>query len=218
MIRELRSAAPLTLVPQRRRQAAAVVHLVSSACAPLGGDELVLDVRVGAGATLRLAGVAATVALPGQHAGPSRTTVRVDLEGALEYLPEPTVVTARADHTAVLTADLSDRASLRWREILVLGRSGESPGRCRSGLSVRRAGRPVLRQQLDIGDRELDASPAGLAGKRVSGTGLLLDGSTPAAAGGPWWSRVPIDGGALTTVLADDVVSALAVLTTSMPG
>ena len=52
----------LILLPRRSNRADAVVHLVNSATAPLGGDDLDLTVRVRAGATLRLSGVAATLA------------------------------------------------------------------------------------------------------------------------------------------------------------
>ena len=67
VIRELRSAAPLTLM----QTATGVVHLVSSAAAPLAGDDLELTVRVGPGARLALRGVAATLALPGHRFEPT---------------------------------------------------------------------------------------------------------------------------------------------------
>lgn len=68
VVRTLRSAAPLALIPVRGRP---VVHLVNSAASPLGGDELTLTVRLGAHACLRLAGIAASVALPGPRGEPA---------------------------------------------------------------------------------------------------------------------------------------------------
>jgi urease accessory protein len=200
VVRTLRSAAPLTLVPARGRP---LVHLVNSAASPLGGDELTLTVRVGPDACLTLTGIAATVALPGPHGGPSHSTVHLELaDGAtVEYLPEPTVVTRRADHISSLFVMLGDGAHLRTRETVVLGRAGERPGRLTTTLHVTRAGRPVLRQYLPV-------TAEALLGKRVLATELST-GDSRTAASGEWWSRTPLAaGGTLTTALADDAVTA----------
>ncbi|MPZ81537.1 MAG: urease accessory protein UreD [Actinophytocola sp.] len=212
VVRVLRSASPLTLIPVRGAGGSAVVHLLNSAAAPLGGDELTLTVHVGRSASLVLTGVAATLALPGPHGAPSRAVVHLHVaEGAsLHYRPEPTVVTARANHIASLTATLAADARLHTREVLVLGRTGERPGILTTSTTVTRAGRPVLRQHLTIGDPDLQASVAYLAGKRVLATELRLDGTRPDPASGEWWSRTPLAaGGTLSTALADDAVTAL---------
>ncbi|WP_410630648.1 urease accessory protein UreD [Amycolatopsis sp. cmx-4-83] len=211
VLRELRSMAPLTLFPRRGRGPAAVVHLVNSATSPLGGDDLLLTIRVGPGASLRLSGVAATLALPGLHGEPSLSTVDVVVEpgGSLEYLPEPTVITARARHTAVFRAEVASDAYLHTREVLVLGRAGESPGSLTTSSSVVRGSVPVLRQTLPIGSA-LDGSLAVLAGRRVLATDLEIGGPDLPAASGEWWSRTPLAaGGTLTTSLAPDAVTAL---------
>jgi urease accessory protein len=208
VLRELRSMSPLTLVP-KRRSGDAIVHLVNSATAPLGGDELTLTVRVGAGARLRLSGVAATLALPGHRAGGSRSTVVIEVEcgGQFEYLPEPTVVTSRARHTAELFATLADDVRFRTREVLVLGRVGERAGQLRSTQRVLRGGTPVLHQTLDVGS--LDVSAAHLAGRRVLATELRVGGEAVEPAGADWWSLTPLPaGGALVTTLAPDAVTA----------
>ncbi|GAA2681143.1 MULTISPECIES: urease accessory protein UreD [Actinosynnema] len=223
VIREMRSAAPLTLVPARgaRSDAHALVHLVSSITAPLGGDELELRITVGPGAALVLRGVAATVALPGHRPGGSRSRVLLEVAegGSVEHLPEPTVVTARADHEAVLEAELAEGARLRAREVLVLGRLGERPGRLTTTTSVRRGG-PLLRQSLTIGDERggpdtVDTSPAGLAGRRVIGAEVLCWGEDPAGpVSGDWWSLVPLArGGSLATALGDTVIEVERALT-----
>ena len=214
VLRELRSMAPLTLFPRRRSGATAVVHLVNSATSPLGGDDLRLSVHVGPGASLRISGVAATLALPGLHGEGSISTVDVVVEegGSLEYLPEPTVITARARHTAVFRAALASDAHLHTREVLVLGRAGESPGVLSSSQHVTRGSVPVLRQTLSVGS-ELDGSLAVLAGRRVLATDLVVGGPELPAASGEWWSRSPLAaGGTLVTSLAPDAVTALAPL------
>ncbi|WP_020670032.1 urease accessory protein UreD [Amycolatopsis nigrescens] len=220
VLRELRSMAPLTLFPKRDNNSAATVHLVNSATSPLGGDELALTVLVGPGARLRLSGVAATLALPGHRGGASRSVVRIEVGagGVCEYLPEPTVVTARADHYAELHASLGADARLRLREMLVLGRSGERPGLLRTSQHVLREGVPLLRQVLRIGDPELAASAAYLAGRRVLGTELLVWGPDPAEpTGGDWWSLTPLAaGGSLATALAHDAVTASADLASAL--
>ncbi|ONI90472.1 urease accessory protein [Saccharothrix sp. ALI-22-I] len=232
MVREMRSMAPLRLVPHRGRSRqsaggpdeAALVHLVSSITAPLGGDDLELHIRVGPGAALELRGVAATLALPGQHPGGSRALVEVELaEGAsLEYLPEPTVITSRACHEAVFRARIAEDARLRTREILVLGRLNERAGLLSTTLDVRRNG-PVIKQTSHLGTPEVDRSPAGLVGRRVLGTELLCWGEDlPGAVSEDWWSLVPLArGGSLTTAVADDAVTverALNVARSKHPG
>lgn len=200
VVRTLRSASPLTLIPVRGRP---VVHLVNSAASPLGGDDLTLTVRVGPHACLTLTGIAATIALPGQSGESSRTTVHLELlEGArVEYLPGPTVITRRARHESVLVARLAAGAHLRTRETIVLGRDGELPGELTSTLHVTRDRRPILRQALVV-------TPEVLLGKRVLATELSTSDDRETASG-EWWSRTRLAaGGTLVTSLADDAVTA----------
>jgi urease accessory protein len=201
VVRTLRSAAPLTLIPVRGQP---VVHLVNSAASPLGGDDLTLTVHVGPHACLTLTGIAATVALPGPHGEKSRTTVHMALaEGAtVAYLPEPTVITRRARHESVLIATLAADAHLHTRETVVLGRANEQPGELTTALHVTREGRPVLRQHLTVTSETL-------MGNRVLATELTTN-DTRETASGEWWSRTRLAaGGTLTTALANDAVTAL---------
>ena len=71
---DARSEPPLAV-----RATADRVLLVGSAAAPVGGDELALDVVVGAGATLSLGTAAATLAWPGATGRPSTQTVDVSV-------------------------------------------------------------------------------------------------------------------------------------------
>jgi urease accessory protein len=200
VVRTLRSAAPLTLIPVRGEP---LVHLVNSAASPLGGDDLTLTVHVGTEARLTLTGIAASVALPGPHGEKSRTTVHLTLEAGatVDYLPEPTVITRRARHESVLTATLAAGADLRTRETLVLGRANEQPGELSTTLHITRAGRPIIRQHLSV-TTEI------LMGKRVLATELSTCDDRETASG-EWWSRTRLAvGGTLTTALADDAVTA----------
>jgi urease accessory protein len=216
VVRELRSQPPLALLPQRgaaaARSAAATVHMVGSATSPLGGDDVGLDVEVGPGADLVLTGVAATLALPGQAGGSSRLVIRLLVaDGAsLQFLPEPTVVTRRADHRGELHATLGAGSRLRCREVLVAGRNGESSGRFRGLVRVTDGARPLLVQEQELGDLELQSSAAHLAGRRVLGTEVLVWGEDPAeAVAGDWWSLSPLPGrGCLATAVGSDAVSA----------
>jgi urease accessory protein len=213
VVRVLRSQSPLTLVPARRVGPVALVHLVSSVTSPLGGDSLELTVEVGPGASLDLRGVAATLMLPGPTGLPSFSSVRFFVEGSVRYLPEPTVVTGRAQHTAVVEAELDGHAELSLREVLVLGRTGEAAGALSTSVRATRCGRPLLHQQLVVGSPMVDSSSAGLAGKRVVGTSLMLDAVERAPSGGEWWNVVPLAaGGTLATALGDDVVTVTRVL------
>jgi len=214
VVRELCHRPPLCLLPQRGAVAAGTdpvtVHMLGSATTPLGGDDVELEVVVGPGASAVLTGVAAALALPG--AGRSRLSVRLELAVAaqLQYLPEPTVVTGRAAHDAVLHAHLGEGARLRCREVLVAGRSGEPSGSHRGHLRVADAAGPLLVQDLELGDPALHASPAHLAGRRVLGTEVLVWGPDPGQAqGGDWWSLVPLARrGSLATAVGADAVGA----------
>lgn len=224
VVRELRSQSPLSLLPRRgtagAHDTATTVHIVGSATTPLAGDDVELDVRVGPGAALVLTGVAAAVALPGAGRT-SASTVRVDLaEGAsLQYLPEPTVVTARADHRTLLHVTLHPTARLRAHEVLVGGRSGEPSGRWVGTTRLverahpapgRVADRVLLHQSQELGDADLTASTAHLAGRRVLATEVLVWGNDAAdGAVGDWWSLTPLRGrGSLAAAVGHDAVEA----------
>ncbi|GAA4537064.1 urease accessory protein UreD [Pseudonocardia xishanensis] len=224
VVRELRSQSPLSLVPRRGTAAAydsaVTVHLVGSASTPLPGDDVELDVRVDPGADLVLTGVAAAVAL----AGPSTLTMRfaIDEAASVQYLPEPTVITARADHHTLFHAELHESARLRAREVLVAGRANEPSGRYRGTTRLTQGHTPLLHQTQDLGDPVLQASPAHLAGRRVLGTEVLLWGPDGEAAAGEWWSLTPLARrGSLATAVGPDAVStqrALADAVAAHPG
>jgi urease accessory protein len=70
--------------------------------------------------------------------------------------------------------------------------------------------RPLLVQEQELGDPELQSSTAHLAGRRVLGTEVLVWGEDPAdGLAGDWWSLSPLPGrGCLATAVGSDAVSA----------
>lgn len=208
----LRSQAPLVL-----RRTPEAVYLVSATGGPLGGDLLSLRIAVGAGASLRLRTAAASVALPGLDDAESVLTVTATVEpgGTLEYLPEPVVVADGARHAADIRVTLAEGARLIVREELILGRHGERGGAYRGSLRADYAGRPLLRQSLEVsGTQDAARGPAILAGHRACANVLRVGPEIPGSASeAPYADRqvavMPLAAGpaVLVTALADDAVT-----------
>ena len=156
------------------------VHLVGGAAGPLGGDDLLLSLEVGAGASLWIGTVAASVALPGPDGAWSRVRVAATVAegGRLVWVPEPLVAAARCRHESSSTVDLAGDAELVWRDELVCGRHGEEPGDAVLSTVVRRAGRSLYRHELRVGPHAPGwDGPAVLGGARVAGSVLVVDPS-----------------------------------------
>jgi urease accessory protein len=165
-------------VPLVLRRTPDAVYVVGGAAGPIGGDELTLRISVGEGAFLRVRTAAASIALPGPEGLESvlRVTAEVAAGARLEYLPEPVVASAGARHATIIRVTLAEGASLLLRDELLLGRHGETGGAARSVLNVDYAGRPLLRQSLEVSGADAVAmGPALLAGHRAVGTALWVD-------------------------------------------
>jgi urease accessory protein len=161
--RTLRSDPPLLLRPTPH-----ALQLVGGAAGPLGGDRLAYEVTVGAGATLTVRSVAASMVLPGTE--DSVLDIAVDVaDGAhLDWNPQPVISVVASRHVQRTRIRLAPTATLRWSEALVLGRSGEEPGSLTSVLRVERAGTVLHHTELRIGaDTPGWDGPAGLAGARA---------------------------------------------------
>lgn len=192
----LRSQAPLVLRPTRPKgvepgvgHAAGVarVALTSGAAGPLGGDELVLDVHVGAGSTLVLNEISATLLLPGARGGRShmRITIRVDDDAMLVWLPEPVIAAHDCDHAHDIRVELAPSARLLMRDELLLGRHREMPGDLTQTLRISRAGRALFHQQLRLGPSARGwTSPAVVGANKCIGTVLVVD---------PAWSEQALE-------------------------
>jgi urease accessory protein len=183
------------------------VHLVATAFGPLGGDDAEIRLVVEAGATLTVRTVAAAVALPARGDGaPSSSRVRATVAGMLDLRPQPTVVAARAHHRAELHADLDDDAELTAVEQVLLGRTGEEPGRWTGTTRIERAGVPLLHTTVDLGP----GSPAWLPPVAPRAYVSTVHLGTPAggpveAATGEDVVRLPLPGGWVTTAWGDEL-------------
>ena len=117
----------------------------------LGGDHVEIDIDVGAGQSLDLVETAGVVAYDaaGQPCSWS-TRVRVAAGGRLRWLAQPFVVATGAAVTRRTEIELMPGAAMRWRETLVLGRSGEHGGSLSCFTRIHHNRRPLLIEDLDL--------------------------------------------------------------------
>ena len=165
---------------------------VPTQAGPLAGDEDRVRIVVGAGATLVVEPVAATVALPGAAGIVLALDIAVRAGGRLVLDEAPLIVAAGADVTRRCTIELEPGAVVALRETVVLGRDGEVPGTLDSALRATLGGRALLHDGLRVGaaSHEADAHVALGPGHRVLSTVSLLgvrppSGSEAFALAGP---------------------------------
>lgn len=171
--------------PFLRGAEAARVRMSASAAGPIGGDTYLLDIHVGAGSTLMLKDVSATLVLPGPHGELSRwvTRVRVEEGATFLWMPEPVIAAHGCRHEHVIQAELAGDARLLFREELVLGRHAEDPGTLSTTLDVRRDGAPAVVQRIALGPEAVGSrSQAVLGAHRAVGNVVVVE---PKGAPGP---------------------------------
>jgi urease accessory protein len=177
VLRRVVSAPPLTIRQVHNEDGVTcALCLVGSAAGPLPGDELTLRIDIADGARASLVAAGATIA-QGQGVLPARLTLQVSV-GAGAHLdadPGALIVCAGARVDVTVAIALAADATLRWREVVVLGRSGEPAGTGRLDWDVRRAGRPLLRQRVDLSDPTLTRWPGLLDDYRVFSSELRVD-------------------------------------------
>lgn len=118
----------------------------------LGGDEVEIEIVLGPGARLELSDVAGTVAYHGRGRAASwHTRIEVAPGARLVYRGEPFVVADGAEVDRGLELDLAAGACAAVRETLVLGRSGERGGQVTARTAIRRCGRDLLVEELELG-------------------------------------------------------------------
>jgi urease accessory protein len=202
----LRGESPLLLRRTGARGGAGVtVHLVGGAAGPLRGDDLRVEVAVGAGAQLTVRSVAAQLALPGRAGLPaSRLDIRAEVAGRLVWLPEPLIAAAGCDHVTSTRVDIDDGGVVLWREDLVCGRHAEPTGAVRLSTTIRYAGSTLYRHDLSIAP---DARSAAVLGEyRAHGTVIAVPGLSGSFAPTDRAAIMPLAGpGILATVVGADI-------------
>lgn len=162
----------------RRASQAARVSLVSGAAGPLGGDDFELNVCVGAGSTLLLNEISATLLLPGPRGGQSHMRINISVEddASFVWMAEPVIAAHGCDHIHDVTINLASSARMLMRDQLLLGRHHEQPGDLLQNLRIRRGGESLFRQQVRLGPRALGwRSPAVIGAHKCLGTVLVVD-------------------------------------------
>jgi urease accessory protein len=194
--------------------------VVGSAAGPLAGDRIDFDLAVEPGAAASLQSVGAMLA-QGRSAGPPsqvRSKLVLGAGSVLAAAPQPVVACAGGRVEVVLRVDLDPDATLTWRELLVLGRSGETPGAAVVDWDVRRGGIALLRQRLDL--TEPNAWSGLLRGHRVLASEFRAGPDVRAATTVHSESAVTLrvdEHCELTTVIADDHDTALTLVDALRP-
>ena len=150
--------------------------LIGSAAGPLAGDDVTLDLELAAGARARLTAAGASLAQgrpsdDGTPPGRLRSIVRLGADADLDAEPAPLIAAAGSRTEVSVEITLAATATLRWRELVVLGRSAEITGAVTLRWSVYRDGAPLLVQSVAI---TADAWPGVLGGNRVLATALAV--------------------------------------------
>jgi urease accessory protein len=124
-----------------------VVAISAAQMLLLDGDDLVMEVEVGAGCTLEVEDVGGTVAYPGVSSW--RLAARVGDGGTLIWRGLPFVVAAGTRTRRTTEIVLGRDAAVLLRDTVVLGRHGERGGQVLSALRVDRDGQPLLVEELE---------------------------------------------------------------------
>jgi urease accessory protein len=149
------------------------LRLIGTAAGPLAGDDLSLTLRLRPGARAALRATGASLAQGRGGRGAARLSIRAELGARASLVADPgaLVVCAGSRVDVRLELALDAGAAVQWRELVVLGRTGEPPGRATLRWDVTRLGRPVLRQLTDLSQA---AAPL-TGGRRVLACALISD-------------------------------------------
>jgi len=196
---EMRSDPPLTVrsTPDPSRPDVACVHLVGSGAAPLGGDDLHLDVEVGDGAALEVGSVAASLAQPDAARRGSTLTISASIGSgaALTWSGQPTVAVKGGSHHTLTTVRLGAGASLVWRDQLVSGRHEEQPGSVAQTTVVDVVGvGPLYRSTLALGPAWPGSSGPGGSGAGTRSVGSVLVADVDPDRAAERWARLITSG------------------------
>jgi urease accessory protein len=171
------------------------------------------DAGHGAGQAGHGAGQAGHGAGHGCGRGAATLSIRADLADGSDLIADPGALVvcqgSRVDVRVELA--LGRGAAVEWRELIVLGRTGESAGAATLRWDVTRLGRPVLRQFVDLADPVLTAWAGLTAHRRVLACALIADpaGTPRTIVASPTSVAQRVDEQTLlVTVLGDDAAGA----------
>ena len=176
VLAEVACAPPVTLRQVHSEVAGRCeLRLVGTAAGPLAGDELSVSLRLRAGARATLRATGASIAQGRPGGGPAALSVRADLAEGSDLVadPGPLIVCHGSRVNVRVELALAPGAAVEWRELIVLGRTGEPPGKATLRWDVTRAGAPVLRQFTDLADPVLTGWAGLSAGRRVLACALM---------------------------------------------
>jgi urease accessory protein len=169
-LRRVSSQPPLTLrqLTAEDRQVC-VLCQVGSAAGPLSGDEVTLDLTVGddARAELTASGSAIAQGLAGRPASRLNALVKVGARASLCAEPPALIACAGSSVQVRVSIELAGDATIRWRELIVLGRRDEGGGSVELEWSVRRSGAALFRQAVELTSPELTRWAGMLGSARV---------------------------------------------------
>jgi len=167
---------PLTLRQVRSDEPGCCqIRLVGTAAGPLAGDDLALSLQLRAGARASLQATGASIAQGRGGSRPAALLMRAELADGAALHAEPGALIVCGGSRVDVSVDvaLGTDAVLDWRELIVLGRSGERSGNATLRWNVTRLGRPVLRQFVDLSDPALTGWAGMTAHRRVLGCALI---------------------------------------------
>jgi urease accessory protein len=182
VLRELHCEPPLTLRRIYGEAGECALCQVGTAAGPLPGDDLLLRLDIGPDAVASLTSAGASIALGPLDSSADadgrgsilRTEVIVGAGAQLLAAPAPIVVTAGARVEASVSIQLAPGATIRWRELIVLGRSRERGGSLRLRWDATCDGFPLLRQEIDLSDSVLASWPVMLHRMKVLASALVV--------------------------------------------
>jgi urease accessory protein len=126
--------------------------------------------------------------------------------------PGPLIVCQGSRVDVSVELALGPGAAVEWRELIVLGRTGEGAGAATLRWDVTRLGRPVLRQFVDLADPTLTAWAGLTAHRRVLACALIAnpESSPRTVVSSPTSVAQRVDDQTLlVTVLGDDAARAM---------
>jgi urease accessory protein len=147
--------------------------LVGSAAGPLAGDsyDLHLEVLNSARASLQATGASIAQGRGGVSSSVAWSAVVGSFAELLAH-PGALIACAGSRVRVSVSLELAETSAVEWHETVVLGRSTDTePGAVELNWDVRRGGRPLLRQRVDLSDRANDRWF--VSGRRVMSSVLL---------------------------------------------